>query len=99
MNDDRPTPNAEPAQAGTDAAIRVLLFGALRDEVGAPAVTLRMPVPATGAQLLERLAAEHPAVARWQGALRLAVDQQYAAPGTVLSGSEEVALIPPVSGG
>lgn len=92
--------SSEP-DSPTDEAIRVqvLLFGALREELGRSTISLRLDAPSTGADLLNRLMADHPSLEKWAGSLRLAIDQEYASVDTPLSGSEEVALIPPVSGG
>ena len=58
-----------------------------------------MPDGATVHDALERLAAEHAAVAAMRGRIAVAVDERYAAPETALSDGCTVALIPPVSGG
>ena len=79
--------------------VRVLLFDVLRREVGASAVTAEIPKPATGADLIDRLAAEHDAVATHRPTIRLAVNRRYVSFETALSDGDEVALITPVSGG
>jgi molybdopterin converting factor subunit 1 len=78
--------------------VRVLFFGALR-EAAVPATAVDLPNGATGGDLLAALAALHPAVAAMQSALALAVNQEYARRDTVLRDGDEVALLPPVSGG
>jgi molybdopterin converting factor small subunit len=49
--------------------------------------------------LLDGLCAEFPKLARLRPALRVAVNREYAAEEAGLSDGDEVALIPPVSGG
>lgn len=78
--------------------VRVLLFGALR-EVAASCTPLNLPDGATAGDLLAALAAQHPEVAAMQPSLALAVNQEYARRDTVLRDGDEVALLPPVSGG
>jgi molybdopterin converting factor subunit 1 len=78
--------------------VRVLLFGALR-EAAASCTPLNLPDGATAGDLLATLAALHPEVAAMQPSLALAVNQEYARRDTVLRDGDEVALLPPVSGG
>ena len=79
--------------------LRVLLFDVLRREVGSAEVTAEVPDGATGADLLDRLAAAHPPVARHRPVVRLAVNRRYVPTDTALADGDEVALITPVSGG
>ena len=79
--------------------VRVLLFDVLRRSVGESELAVGVPDGATGADLLDRLAAEYPAVAEHRPVVRLAVGRQYAPLATVLAEGDEVALITPVSGG
>lgn len=79
--------------------VHVLLFSVLREKVGQAALDVALAPPATGADLLDRLAAAHPAVEAHRPALRLAVNETYAPEHTALSDGDEVALITPVSGG
>ena len=70
------------------------LFAALRERVGAPELVLELPDGALVGDALERLAGVTdgiPAV--------LAVNREYADRGAALHEGDEVALIPPVSGG
>ena len=90
------------AQTESDHAtitVRVLLFSLLREKVGRRELEVTLSSSATGEDLLDRLAEEHPAVAEHQGALRLAINQTYAPHEEQLSDGDEVALITPVSGG
>ena len=77
--------------------VRVLFFGVLKDLLGAEAETLELPPGATVAELLERFRARaaHPV---WN-ALAVAVNREYATGVLVLRADDEVALLPPVSGG
>ena len=92
-------PDHAPGDRQTAIEIRVLLFAALRDALGTDEQTVRLAEPASGADLLARLAAEHPEIARYRSVIRLAVNERYA-PGEVrLQDGDVVALITPVSGG
>jgi molybdopterin synthase catalytic subunit len=58
-----------------------------------------LPDGATVGALLDHLIAAHPALASLRANLRVAVNQEFAALDRVLADGDEVALIPPVSGG
>ena len=77
--------------------VRVLFFGVLKDLLSSSGEAVMLPEAATVAQLLERLrnGASHPV---WS-ALAVAVNQEYARADDVLKDGDEVALLPPVSGG
>jgi molybdopterin converting factor subunit 1 len=77
--------------------VRVLFFGVLKDLLSSSGEALTVPEGTTVSQLLERLRARggHPV---WS-ALAVAVNQEYASGTAVLSEGDEVALLPPVSGG
>jgi molybdopterin converting factor subunit 1 len=74
--------------------VRVRLFAALRERAGRDALELDLP---EGARVSDALAA----VDDLAGGLSLvlAVNREYADPGDPLSAGDELALIPPVSGG
>jgi MoaE-MoaD fusion protein len=74
--------------------VRIRLFAMLRERAGADSLTLELPDGANVADALGEL--------RWlTGDLRtvLAVNRDYASAETVLQAGDELALIPPVSGG
>ena len=79
--------------------VRVLLFSVLREELGTPELTVELEAPATGADLLDRLAAEYEAVRSRRPAIRLAVEEAFASEEVVLEEGQDVALVTPVSGG
>lgn len=77
----------------------ILLFHTLREHAGTGTATLETDTPLTAAQLWEALEARYPGIARFALSTRIARNQIYAAPGELLDPSDEIALIPPVSGG
>lgn len=83
----------------TMCRLDVLLFSVLRQQIGEERLTVQLGTPATGADLLDVLAAQYPVVADYRGVLRLAVNQEYVPDGVELHDGDEVALITPVSGG
>ncbi|HEY1590163.1 MAG TPA: molybdenum cofactor biosynthesis protein MoaE [Solirubrobacteraceae bacterium] len=74
--------------------VRVRLFAALRERYGAPEVVLELPDGARVGDAIERLAD----VTQGCEAV-IAVNREYAEPAEPLHDGDEVALIPPVSGG
>jgi molybdopterin converting factor subunit 1 len=79
--------------------VRVRFFAGQRDIVGAAERELQLEEGATVGALWERLAAEHPRLAGYGGRMLYAVNQEFATLATPLSDGDEVAYIPPVSGG
>jgi molybdopterin converting factor subunit 1 len=73
-------------------------FGIARDICGGPAVELEMPDRATADQLRQRLTEQYPRLGQLASFL-LAVNEAYAAPDLLLAPTDEIAVIPPVSGG
>ena len=79
--------------------MRVLLFAALREGVGEKSLDLEFDGPATLGDLLARLERAHAALARYRGRMLVALNQERAPLATPLGDGDEVALLPPVSGG
>src|SRR5664279_2228718 len=80
--------------------LRVRLFAMLRERAGADAVEIELPPEATVADALDELA-RTPTLAESLARLpvRMAVNREYADAGTTLHAGDELALIPPISGG
>jgi molybdopterin converting factor subunit 1 len=74
--------------------VRVRLFAALRERAGTAEVELELPDGAVVGDALERLGGLTDGVH-----VVMAVNQEYARPEEVLHSGDELALIPPVSGG
>jgi molybdopterin converting factor subunit 1 len=79
--------------------ITILLFARLRDLVGAPQVVRDVPAGASVEIVWQELAAEFPAVAPYRASLSSAVNASYAKFSAPLADGDEVAFLPPVSGG
>lgn len=80
-------------------AIRVRLFARQRELVGAREVRLKLPAGASIDDAWAALVERHPAVADGRPWMRFARNGEYADPATALSDGDELACIPPVSGG
>ncbi|MCA9652724.1 MAG: molybdenum cofactor biosynthesis protein MoaE [Myxococcales bacterium] len=79
--------------------IDVLLFAGLREIARAETVPVTIDAGITAGDLLTVLGQQHPALAPRLGPCRVAVDQAFVGGEHRISGTEEVAVIPPVSGG
>jgi molybdopterin converting factor small subunit len=79
--------------------MRILFFAQLRDAVAREELEWPGAGPWTADQLWHRLLAECPGLAAHRAGVRLARNGEYAAPDTLFGEADEVALIPPVSGG
>lgn len=79
--------------------INVKLFAVAKQVAGADRVELAVPAGATVADVRAALLARLPELERVQKHLLFAVGADYAADTTVVRPGDEVACIPPVSGG
>jgi molybdopterin converting factor subunit 1 len=79
--------------------VRVRLFARQRELAGTREVALELATGATIADAWSALAARIPAVASGRPFVRFARNGDYAQPDTVLADGDEIACIPPISGG
>ena len=79
--------------------VTVILFAAARDLAGADSLALDLPAGATVADLRAELARRVPALAKLLAKSAVAVNHDFAEDDRVLAPGDEVAIIPPVSGG
>lgn len=77
----------------------VRLFAGLREMIGAREMVIEVPEGATAAHLKDRLGEMHPHVAPMLPTIACAVNEEYVDGTQVLRAGDDVALIPPVSGG
>ena len=83
--------------------VDLLYFAWVREQIGTDCETLALPAGVTTvADLLDWLASRspgHAAALADRSRIRVAVDQQFATPGTPVAGAREIAIFPPVTGG
>ena len=79
--------------------VRVLYFASVRDIAGTTEETLELEAGTKTQDLLEALIRTHPELKGLEPSLAISVNQEYAARDAPLADGDEVALIPPVSGG
>ena len=79
--------------------MNVKLFARLRELVGAGDLALEVPGGTTVADVWAALVAAHPAADVYARSMSCAVNLDYARMTTTVSDGDEVAFLPPVSGG
>jgi molybdopterin synthase catalytic subunit len=79
--------------------IKVLFFGPVREIVGLREDTIEMPDGAKLQAVLETYGNRFPRLRDMAGSVVLALNQQFAPPDSHVADGDEVALMPPVSGG
>jgi len=79
--------------------VRVVFFGVLKDLAGKTSEWIELPDSASVGDVLDHYAKQSPQLKASLAALAVAVNQKYAGPETALRPDDEVALLPPVSGG
>ena len=79
--------------------VRVLFFGILRELAGTSADSIEVTEGSLVRDVLRHYEARIPQLKAASGSLALAVNQQYVSPETTLNPNDEIALLPPVSGG
>jgi molybdopterin synthase catalytic subunit len=79
--------------------VTVRLFAGLKEWVGRQEITVNLPEGATVSDLAEHLGREYPRLKPILPGLAFAVNEEYRSRDYVLHDNDEVALIPPISGG
>jgi molybdopterin synthase catalytic subunit len=79
--------------------VEVLFFGQLKDIVGRSAEHANLPDDARMETLFARFASEHPKLREMAGSIAMARNQEFVTLDEPLADGDEVAFMPPVSGG
>ena len=80
-------------------SIRIRLFARLREIAGTGELQRTLPAAATAQTAWDELAREFPALAEYRNVVSCAVNEEYARFDTRLEDGDEIAFLPPVSGG
>ncbi|HEX9918271.1 MAG TPA: molybdopterin converting factor subunit 1 [Pyrinomonadaceae bacterium] len=88
-----------PPGARQTIRVRVLYFGAAREQAGREEEQLEVGAPATAASVFEEILNAHPALRRFGRSLLVAVNEEYTGPEAEVGAGDEIAVFPPVSGG
>jgi molybdopterin converting factor subunit 1 len=79
--------------------VKVLFFGRLRELIGHGEDSADFADAATIEQLFALYASRHPELAKYRSSVVASCNQEFAAWDTPLRSGDEVAFLPPVSGG
>jgi sulfur-carrier protein len=83
----------------TQIKVNIKLFAAFQEAFSKSEISLALPAHSPASVVYERLIAIHPALEQWRSVTRYAINLNFAEENTLLQDGDEVALIPPVSGG
>jgi molybdopterin converting factor subunit 1 len=79
--------------------VTIRLFARLRDLAGSGELVREVPGPATVHTIWRDLVAEMPALGEYERTMSVAVNADYSRMSASVSDGDEVAFLPPVSGG
>jgi molybdopterin converting factor subunit 1 len=79
--------------------VRLRFFASLREQLRMSECEIELPERATVRRAWDAVCAEHPGLERFAASVSFAVNREYADGEASLHDGDEVAFIPPVSGG
>jgi molybdopterin synthase sulfur carrier subunit len=79
--------------------VTLRLFARLRELVGSGELEREIPDGSSVGAIWAALAREYPAIEPYAGSISCAVNAEYARTSTLVADGDEVAFLPPVSGG
>jgi molybdopterin converting factor subunit 1 len=96
----RPSPRPSPLNGERERiAVRARLFARLREQAGTDDENLELPAGSTVSDVYDALTKSHPGLEANRNAVRAALNQEFADWDSAVTDGDEVAFIPPVSGG
>ncbi|XP_020110553.1 molybdopterin synthase sulfur carrier subunit-like [Ananas comosus] len=79
--------------------IKALFFARARDLTGLSKTSIEMPEGSTAGDCMSKLLTKFPNLEEISNSMILALSEKYALESTVLKNTDELAIIPPISGG
>jgi molybdopterin converting factor subunit 1 len=86
-------------QATATVRVKVLFFGRLRELIGVSEEVSELPEGTTLSGLFERYAKRFPKLTEFRGSMVVSRNHEFAAWDTHIVAGDEIAFLPPVSGG
>ena len=82
-----------------DIQVTVKLFAIFQEVLTTDEIKLKLKTGTSVSQIFDHLVSQHPSLEKWRSLTRYAINQHFAEAQTILQNGDEIALIPPVSGG
>jgi len=79
--------------------VKLLLFASLKDIAGRRDLEMKLDDGSTLRHVTEKLASLYPEIGRMQNSVRIAINQEFADENISLNNGDEIAFLPPMSGG
>lgn len=79
--------------------VSVRFFAVLREMTGTDSLEVELKEGSLSTSVIDELASRFPRLREWKSHVRIAVNREYAENDCELHDGDEVALLPPVSGG
>ena len=79
--------------------VKAKFFAAIKDIMGISEAEVELTPGTTARDLLQRYCQQHPPLSRYADTTMISVNLEFVPPGTRLQEGDEIAFIPPVSGG
>ncbi|XP_010914686.1 molybdopterin synthase sulfur carrier subunit [Elaeis guineensis] len=93
------TSDMEEREVGPWIEVKVLFFARARELTGLTDISLLMPPQSTARDCMSKLLNNFPKLEEIYNSMVLALNEEYVPESTVLRNRDELAIIPPISGG
>ena len=79
--------------------VTVKLFAIFQEVFALPEIQVEVSAGNSVSQIFDHLVSQQPSLEKWRSLTRYAINLNFVEPDTILNDGDEIALIPPVSGG